>query len=110
MIHRHAFAKKNKYGVGSKAKRTRGAIVFDSIKEARYYDTLCLRVSAGEVVFFLRQVPFHLPGNVTYRIDFQEFLADGTIQFTDVKGMKTPMYIVKKKQVEDLYPITITEV
>lgn len=85
-------------------------IRFDSKKEARYYQDLQLRVRAGEVVFFLRQVPFHLPGGVTYRIDFQEFHADGTVHFVDAKGMKTQMYIAKKKMVEATYPIIIEEV
>jgi len=82
-------------------------IRFDSKKEARYYVNLKLRVKAGEVVFFLRQTPFHLPGGVTYRVDFQEFHADGTIHFVDVKGMKTKDFIMKKKMVENLYPVEI---
>lgn len=94
----------HKYG----AERTeRNGIKFDSKKEARYYNELLLRVIAGEVIFFLRQTPFHLPGNVTYRVDFQEFHADGTIHFIDVKGMQTKEFIMKKKMVEDLYPVEI---
>ena len=85
-------------------------INFDSKKEARYYTELKLRVKAGEVIFFLRQVPFDLPGKVKYRIDFQEFHSDGTIHFVDVKGKRTEMYIAKKKMVEALYPIEIEEV
>lgn len=82
-------------------------IKFDSKKEGNYYLELKLRQQAGEIIFFLRQVPFHLPGNTTYRVDFQEFHSDGTVHFVDVKGMKTKMFIMKKKQVEDLYPIEI---
>lgn len=82
-------------------------IRFDSKKEAKYYQQLKLRVKAGEVLFFLRQTPFHLPGGVTYRVDFQEFHADGTVHFTDVKGMQTKDFIMKKKMVEDLYPVEI---
>lgn len=80
---------------------------FQSGKEADYYDQLCLMRGAGEIIFFLRQVPFHLPGNVTYRVDFQEFHKNGTIHFVDVKGMETPEFKMKKKMVEALYPITI---
>ncbi len=68
------------------------------------------RQSAGDVIFHLRQVPFHLPGNVKYVVDFVLFNVDGTVDFVDVKGMKTPMYILKKKMVENLYPISIKEV
>ena len=99
----------NKHKFNAK-KTISDGIKFDSKKEARYYDELNLRVMAGEVVFFLRQVPFHLPGNVTYRVDFQEFHTNGEVHFIDVKGFKTPEYIMKKKMVENLYPIEIEEV
>jgi len=92
------------------AKRTvRDGITFDSKKEAKYYDTLKLMIRAKEVIFFLRQVPFELPGGVKYRVDFQEFHSDGTIHFTDVKGYATPEYKAKKKMVESLYPVKIEE-
>jgi Protein of unknown function (DUF1064) len=101
VAHRHKF----------NAKQTvRGGIKFQSTKEGNYYDQLKLEQRAGDVIFFLRQVPFDLPGGVKYRIDFQEFRKDGTVRFTDVKGFKTPEYKAKKKMVEALYPITITEV
>ena len=85
-------------------------IRFDSKKEAKYYQELLIRQRVGDVVFFLRQVPFHLPGGVVFRCDFQEFLNDGTVRFIDVKGYRTKEYIIKKKQVEDLYPVKIEEV
>jgi len=88
----------------------RNGIRFDSQKEGRYYDQLLLKQKAGLVLFFLRQVPIDLPGPIKYRVDFVEFLADGTVRFVDVKGHRTPQYIDKKKQVEALYPITIEEV
>lgn len=80
---------------------------FDSKLEARYYHTLKLRQKVGEVVFFLCQVPFDLPGGVRYVCDFAVFLADGTVEFIDTKGRDTPMSSLKRKQVEDLYPIEI---
>ena len=85
-------------------------IRFDSKKEAARYNTLELLRSAGEVLAFLRQVPFHLPGGVRYVCDFAVFWADGSVTFEDVKGFKTESYKAKKRMVEDLYaPITITE-
>lgn len=86
------------------------SIKFASRKEADYYRALLLRQKAGDVVFFLRQVPFHLPGGVRYVVDFLEFRTDGTVAFVDVKGMKTPEYKAKKKMVEALYPVVIEEV
>jgi len=85
-------------------------IKFSSKKEARYYQTLKLRQAAGEVLFFLRQVPFHLPAQVKYVVDFQEFHADGTVHFVDVKGMETPTFKAKRRMVEALYPIKIETV
>ncbi len=82
-------------------------IRFDSKKEARYYEELLWRQKTGGIVFFLRQVPFHLPGGTTYRVDFQEFHADGSVHFVDVKGMQTKEFIRSKKQVEALYPVEI---
>ena len=82
---------------------------FDSKKEARYYDELKLRQKVGEVVFFLRQCPFHLPGGVKLVVDFIEFWADGTVHFIDVKGHRTKTYIAKHKMTAALYPVTIEE-
>jgi len=95
---------KHKYGA---VRVERNGFNFDSKKEARYFDELQLRIKAKEVIFFLRQVPFHLPGKVVYRIDFQEFHSDGTVHFIDVKGFDTPMGKLKRKQVEHLYPVKI---
>lgn len=93
------------------AKRTElDGIKFPSKKEAKYYSELLLRQKAGEVLFFLRQTSFHLPGGVKYVCDFTEFLTDGSVQFVDVKGMRTDMYTVKKKLVEALFPIEIKEI
>lgn len=86
-------------------------IKFGSKKEAKYYCQLQLLKTTGEVLQFLRQVPFHLPGGVVYRLDFMVFWANGDITLVEVKGYKTDMYILKKKMVEDLYyPFKIIEV
>lgn len=85
----------------------REGMKFPSQLEARYYDQLCMLQKMGEIIFFLRQVPFHLPGNVVYRVDFVEFRKDGTVHFVDTKGHETPEFIKNKKMVEALYPITI---
>jgi hypothetical protein len=82
-------------------------IRFASKAEARYYAQLKLRQRAGEVVFFLRQTPFHLPGGVKYVTDFTEFHADGSVHFVDVKGQSLPLFVAKKKMVEAIYPVEI---
>lgn len=96
--------KRNKYG----AKKVEvDGIRFHSKKEADYYCRLKLLKRAGEVDFFLRQVPFDLPGGVKYRCDFQVFWSDGKVTFVDVKGFMTKTSKLKIKQVEELYPIEI---
>lgn len=100
-------AKKLKYG---NKKTVVDDITFDSKKEAEYYCELKLLKAAGRVVTFLMQVPFHLPGNTVYKADFMVFYDDGLVDVVDTKGVRTPLYIMKKKQVEALYPVTIREV
>jgi hypothetical protein len=85
-------------------------IKFASKKEAAYYQQLLLARRSGDLLFFLQQVPFHLPGGTRYVCDFAEFWKDGEVRFTDVKGFKTPMYKVKVRMVESLYPVKILEV
>ena len=80
---------------------------FPSRLERRYYDQLKHRQSSGEVIFFLRQVPFDLLGGVRYVCDFAVFLADGTVEFVDTKGRDTTLSAAKRKIVEDLYPLKI---
>ncbi|WPX99507.1 DUF1064 domain-containing protein [Candidatus Megaera polyxenophila] len=85
-------------------------IKFASLKERKRYRELKFLQEKGEVLFFLRQTPFHLKGGVKYVCDFLVFWTNGEITIEDVKGVKTDMYILKKKMVEATYPITITEV
>lgn len=80
---------------------------FPSKKEARYYAELKIRVAAGEVLFFLMQVPFHLPGGVKYVLDFMEFWADGSVHCVETKGVETEAFKLKKRLVEATYPVKI---
>lgn len=82
-------------------------IRFASKKERAYYRVLKFRQKSGEVLFFLRQAPFHLPGNVRFVVDFIEFWSDGTVHFIDVKGFDTPLGKLKRKQVMDIYPVVV---
>ena len=93
-----------------KAKQTEiDGIKFPSKKQANYYQELKLRQKTGDIIFFLREVPFHLPGGVTYRCDFVIFNPEGSVSFIDVKGFRTKEYVIKKKQVEAIYTVTIEE-
>ncbi|EGR2744199.1 DUF1064 domain-containing protein [Vibrio parahaemolyticus] len=107
---RHEFTARQRGAKYGNRKVTIDGITFDSKKEARYYSDLKIRVKAGEVITFLMQVPFHLTAGVKYVADFMEFRADGSVHVIDVKGVKTDVYKLKKKQVEELYPVVIEEV
>lgn len=100
MRHRHKFGA---------VQTIRDGMKFPSKREARYYDQLKFEVKAGLVSFFLRQVPFHLPGGVKFVLDFLVFRSDGTVELIDTKGRRTQQYIDKKKLVEALYPVEIIE-
>lgn len=80
---------------------------FRSLKEAEWYEKLKHRQEIGEILFFLREIPFDLPGGTKYRLDYMAFLADGTVQLIEVKGFKNPLGMLKIKQVMDLYNVTI---
>jgi hypothetical protein len=83
---------------------------FSSKLEHRYYKELLLRQRSGEVIFFLRQVPFHLCNGLKMVIDYVEFLIDGDVRFVEVKGVETALYIAKKKMLEDMYPVKLVVV
>jgi hypothetical protein len=82
---------------------------FSSKKELKRYLELKQLQEAGEVNFFLTQVPLRIPGGVKYVCDYLVFWANGEETFEDVKGVRTDMYKVKKKLVEHNYPIEIME-
>lgn len=83
---------------------------FSSKKEARRYDELILLKRSGDVLFFMMQPPFYMPG-AKYVGDFLIFWADGTVTLEDVKGVRTPTFIMKKKMMAIHYPhIEIEEI
>lgn len=83
---------------------------FASKKEAAYFSRLKMLKMAGEVSYFLMQVPFHLPGKTKYICDFMVVYPDGRIEYIDVKGVSTPVFKIKKRQTEELYPVEIVVV
>jgi len=60
--------------------------------EVACFDRLRLLQRSGEVVGLLRQVRFHLPGNVRDGRDFLVFWADAAVTFDDLKGKETDLY------------------
>ena len=90
-------------------------IKFDSRKEAGRYGDLKL-MQKGKVIYDLTlqpKFPIVINGTkiCTYIADFAyKDRATGTTTVEDVKGVKTPIYNLKKKLVKALHGIDITEV
>lgn len=80
---------------------------FPSKLERDYYRYLKHEMETNKVLFFLRQVPFHLPGGTKYVCDFMIFHKDGNVQIVDCKGHDTTLSKTKRKQVESFYPVKI---
>lgn len=87
-------------------------IRFASRLEADRYGELKLLRAAGEVLWFLRQVPFDVAPSVVYRADFLiawnlTGSADTVVTVEDTKGFLTPTSRVKILSVQERYGITI---
>ena len=90
-------------------------IWFDSQKEARRYQELELMERAGYIAKIELQPRYNLVVNGQncgfYRGDFRyEVVETGLTVVEDVKGVRTPLYRLKKKLVKALYGIDIVEV
>ena len=109
--------RRNKYGVSPPEERTYNNVVYASKKESRKAQELDLLKEAGEINFWLRQVPFSLPGGIIYRADFVTFVNIANIYIGDslidkhwivkvieTKGFKTPEWKLKLKLFRETYP------
>lgn len=91
---------RHKYGA---VRVERDGFKFDSKKECRRYDELILLKRAGEVLFFMLQPAFYMPG-VKYVADFMIFWTNGTVTVEDCKGFITDTYKMKKRMMAIHYP------
>jgi hypothetical protein len=80
---------------------------FDSKLERDYYERLLLLWEAGEIRWFIRQVPFELEGGVVYRADFLVVTSDGDVDVVDTTGFMTQVKSNKLKQVKARYGIEV---
>lgn len=102
---------------------------YPSKKQAQYAADLALRKAAGEISFWLEEVPFLLPGVYTdkrgrqrravYRLDFMVFYPETDcggcwssrpVMWIEIKGKDLPQGKLKRLQVEALYGIHIVVV
>lgn len=98
---------------GNKITEVNG-IAFDSKKEAAYYEDLLLQQRTGAVKSIELQPEFVLqPGYeregkkirpIIYKADFKVTEASGHVYYVDTKGMRTQVYMIKKKMLLYKYP------
>ena len=113
-------AKPEKHGRiprSSKARRTVGGIVFDSLKEAERWKVLRMAQIAGRITNLERQVKYalHVNGELLgyYISDFDYINETGMLTVEDVKSAHTrkdPLYRWKVKHVRAQYGIDVKEV
>jgi hypothetical protein len=102
-------AQRSKYG----AKKTVvDGITFDSMAEAARYGALRIVQAAGLIKDLRLQVPYVIVVNgkkiCRYVADFV-YIENGKEVVEDVKGMKTPVYNLKKKLMEAVFGVVILE-
>lgn len=104
----------------SNRKSTINGFTFDSKREADRYRELLRLQNAGAITGLQRQVKYQLiPSQkidgkvaeraVNYVADFV-YVRDGETVVEDVKGVKTPQYIIKRKLMLWIHHIRINEV
>ena len=88
-------------------------IKFHSLKEAKRYRDLKLLEKAKSISCLTLQPRYDMMINNIfcgfYKADFS-YIENGVMVIEDVKGMRTPVYRIKKKIIEALYTITINEI
>jgi photosystem II stability/assembly factor-like uncharacterized protein len=80
---------------------------FHSAKEGKRYSELKLLQAAGEIKYFLMQVPFHLAPDLTYLVDFMIVWQDGAVTYEDVKGYEVISSMNKIKMTQEKYGVII---
>lgn len=89
-------------------------IRFDSKREANRYIELKMLERAGVIKGLKRQVPYVLINKsrygraIKYVADFV-YLENGQLVVEDVKGVRTPVYKLKKRLIAEVYGIEIKE-
>lgn len=109
--HKQKKAKRSKYHA---VKTVLDDVKFDSKKEAKRYIQLKQMERAGLIADLKLQVPFVLINKSSYGREIK-YIADfvytenGIETVEDVKGVKTPVYRLKKRLMAERYGIKIKE-
>lgn len=110
--------RKSKYGVSDASERTHEGTTYMSKLEMNYRKHLDLLMTAeracDRVFSYKEQVPYEIKVNgkkiCNYILDFEVKRLGNVTEYIDVKGISTPVYKLKKKLIEALYNIKITEI
>jgi hypothetical protein len=106
--------RKHKYGVAPVEQRTVDGIVFDSAAEAKRYGQLKLLEKGGYIRRLTLQPVwrFCIGEKMIFRYiaDFSYVEPGRGTVVEDVKGVKTPVYRLKKRLIEAQFGIKITEI
>lgn len=99
----HFVRKGNKY---NNTKQLYNGNRYDSEKEAEFAKQLDLRLKAGDIKEWERQVKIELRVNgyliCNYYMDFKVINNDGSIEWVEIKGFETEVFRLKKKLFEAL--------
>lgn len=77
---------------------------YASKREAQFAAELAVQKQAGLVLDWLEQVGIKLAPGVKYVVDFQVFMADGSVRFVEIKGHETPAWKIKLRLLEQARP------
>ena len=99
--------RRNKYNA---KKVITDGIKFDSIKEGNRYVQLKVLRKTGEIKEFELQPSWQAKCGIKYKADFLITWRDGSKTIEDIKGIKTPIYKLKKKLFEYEFNLKIIEV
>ena len=84
-----------------------GGYIYDSRLEGDYAQELDLRKKAGDIKDWDRQFKVSIDINgfhiCNYYVDFRVFENDGSITLTEMKGMETEVWRLKKKLLEAVW-------
>jgi hypothetical protein len=73
------------------------------------YSRIALMEKSGDVLWFLRQVPFRFASGIAYWCDFLLVMRDGGVRVVDAKGCKTKTFVLKMKLMKQEYPGVVVE-
>jgi predicted nuclease of restriction endonuclease-like RecB superfamily len=86
-------------------------VLYDSKKEADFAKQLDLRLKAKDIKYWIGdkkvlRFPVIVNGRkiCTYTPDFEITHNNGLVEYVDVKGVRTPIFNLKWKLIQALYP------